>query len=104
MWCVQEINEEYLKRMYDILDLYQEDYDPKRPVVGFDEKPKQFLSDKREKIPMKPGEPEKYDYEYKRNGKVNIFVAVDFKAGSRDVKVTDRRTKEDFCIIHETFG
>lgn len=98
MWCVQEINEEYLKRMYDILDLYQEDYDPKRPVVGFDEKPKQLLSDKREKIPMKPGEPEKYDYEYKRNGKVNIFVAVDFKAGSRDVKVTDRRTKEDFAL------
>ena len=52
----------------------------------FDEKPKQLIGDKREKIPMKPGQPERYDYEYERNGKVNIFVAIDFKAGKRDVK------------------
>jgi len=84
--------------MYDILDLYQEKYDPKRPVVGFDEKPKQLIGDAREKIPMKPGSPEKYDYEYKRNGKANVFVAVDFKGGKRDVKVTDNRTKKDFAL------
>jgi len=50
------------------------------------------------KIPMKPGQAEKYDYEYKRNGKVNIFVVIDFKAGKRDIKVTDRRTKKDFAL------
>lgn len=109
MWCIQEIDKEYQNRMYDILDLYQEDYDPKRPVVGFDEKPKQLIGDAREKIPMKPGSPEKYDYEYKRNGKVNIFVAVDFKSGRRDVKVTDNRTKKDFALymkhlINEVFN
>jgi hypothetical protein len=45
---------------------------------------------------MKPGSPEKYDYEYKRNGTTNIFVAVDFKDGKRDITVTDRRTRKDF--------
>lgn len=49
MWCIQEINDEYRKRMYDILDLYEGDYDPKRLVVGFDEKLKQLIGDKREK-------------------------------------------------------
>jgi hypothetical protein len=109
MWCIQEIDAEYRKKMYDILDLYAEHYDPKRPVVGVDEKPKQLIGEKRKKIPMKPGYSEKYDYEYKRNGKVNIFVAIDFKGGKRDVKVTDNRTKKDFALymkylVNEVFS
>jgi len=87
--------------MYDILDLYEEEYDPKRPVICFDEKPKQLLMDTRESIPMKKGSPEKYDYEYKRNGRANIFVATDIKAGIRDTMVTDRRTKKDFALYME---
>src|SRR5665647_1960810 len=73
MWCIQTIDSEFRKRMYDILDLYEEDYDPKRPIVCLDEKPKQLIEDKRKPIPMKPGSPEKYDYEYIRNGTANIF-------------------------------
>jgi len=83
--------------MYDVLDLYAEPYDPKRPVIGFDEKPKQLIDDSRKPIPMKPGSPEKYDYEYKRNGTANIFVAVEPKAGKRRISVTDHRTKKDFA-------
>ena len=49
--------------------------------VAMDEKPKQLLGEKRKRIPQKPGKPEKYDYEYVRNGRANIFVAVEFKAG-----------------------
>ena len=98
MWYIQEITTEYRERMYDILDLYQEPYDPKRPVIGFDEKPKQLIGEKRKPIPMKPGKPEKYDYEYIRNGKANIFMAIDFKAGKRVTQVTDRRTKRDFAL------
>jgi len=98
MWCIQEITTEYRERMYDILDLYQEPYDPKKPVIGFDEKPKQLIGEKRKLIPMKPGKPEKYDYEYIRNGKANIFMAIDFKAGKRVTQVTDRRTKRDFAL------
>jgi hypothetical protein len=83
--------------MYDILDLYAEPYDPKRPLIGIDEKPKPLRGEKRASIPMKPGSPEKYDYEYIRNGKANIFVATEPRAGRRITKVTDRRTKTDFA-------
>lgn len=83
--------------MYDILDLYEEPYDPKKPKIGVDEKSKQLLKDTRESIPMKRGSPKKYDYEYKRNGIANIFVAVEPDAGRRKTKVTKRRTKKDFA-------
>ena len=97
MWCIQTIDSEFRKRMYDVLDLYEEDYDPKRPIVCLDEKPKQLIEDKRKPIPMKPGSTEKYDYEYIRNGTANIFMAVEFKAGKRVTQVTERRTMTDFA-------
>lgn len=89
--------------MYDVLNLYEEPYDPKRPIVNLDEKPKQLLGDKRRSIPMKPGRPEKYDYEYVRNGTANIFVAVEFKAGKRVTQVTKRRTMKDFALFVKMF-
>ena len=97
MWCIAEINGEFRARMYDVLKLYAEPYDPKRPIIGFDEKPKQLINDSRKPIPMKPGSPEKYDYEYERNGTANIFVAVEQKAGKRRISVTEHRTKMDFA-------
>lgn len=101
MWCIQEITEEYRARMYRLLDLYQHGYDPSQPLVCMDEKSKQLLEDSRQSIKAKPGKPEKYDYEYKRRGTCNIFVAVAPKAGTRIVKVTDTRTKEDFAYFVE---
>lgn len=83
--------------MYDILDLYQEPYDPKNPVIGVDEKPKQLIEDSRKPIPIQKSKIEKYDYEYIRNGKANIFVAVEPKHGKRFTKVTKQRTKNDFA-------
>ena len=97
MWCIQRIDPEYRKRMCDVLDLYEEKYDPKRPVICLDEKAKQIIADKIMPIPMKPGCSEMYDYEYIRNGTANIFVAVDFKAGKRVTKVTKNRTMLDFA-------
>jgi len=85
--------------MYDVLDLYEEPYDPKKPIVNLDEKPKQLLGEKRMAIPMKPGNSEKYDYEYVRNGAANIFMAVEFKAGKRVTQVTERRTMKDFVMF-----
>lgn len=99
MWCIPEITELYRTRMYDLLDLYAEEYDPKRPVVCIDEKSKQLLDDKKDPIPMKAGRAERYDYEYKRNGTRNIFVAVEPKAGTRVVSVTRRRKKKDFALF-----
>lgn len=97
MWCIETIDSEFRKRMYNVLDLYEEDHDPKRPIVCLDEKPKQLIEDKVPPIHMKPGSPEKYDYEYIRNGTVNIFMAVEFKAGKRITQVTKRRTMIDFA-------
>jgi hypothetical protein len=98
MWCIEEIDEEYRKRMYTILRLYSEDYNPNYPIICFDEKHKHLIGDLKVKIPMKPGSLEKYDYSYERNGNANIFVAVDFNGGKRDIMVTDRRTKKDFAM------
>lgn len=83
--------------MYRLLHLYRKPYDPKFPVVCFDEKSKQLLEDSRTSIPMKPGSVKKYDYEYKRNGTCNIFVAVEPKAGKHHIQVTDHRTRQDFA-------
>ena len=99
MWCIQKIDAPFRECMYDVLDLYEEPYDPKRPLVCLDEKPKQLLGDKRMPIPLKPGRSEKYDYEYVRNGTANIFVAVEFKAGKRVTQVTKRRTMNDFALF-----
>lgn len=83
--------------MYNLLNLYQREYNEQYPVVCVDEKSKQLIKDKRSIIPMKPGSPEKYDGEYQRMGTQNIFVAVEPLAGKRYIKVTDQRKKDDFA-------
>jgi len=97
MWCIQTMDAAFRARMYDVLDLYEEPYDPKRPLLCVDEKPKQLLWEKRMPIPMRPGSMERYDYEYVRNGTANVFMAVEFKAGRRVTQVTERRTMTDFA-------
>src|SRR3546814_741906 len=92
MWCVPAVNGEYVARMEDVLDLYAEDPDAKRPVVCFDESPVQLIGEARQPIPPGPGRLERYDYEYRRNGTVNLFVAVDAHRPWRKVTVTRRRT------------
>jgi hypothetical protein len=99
MWCIQEITPEYRKRMYDVLDLYEEPYDPKRPVIGLDEKPKQLVEDSRKPIPMSKGKIEKQDYEYIRRGTTNIFMVVEPKGGKRVTQVTDSRSMKDFAYF-----
>jgi len=78
--------------MEDVLDLYAEQEDPKRPRVCFDESPYQLISEVREVIPAAPGQPERHDYEYKREGTCNLFMFVCPERGWRYVKVTQRRT------------
>ncbi len=85
--------------MYDILDLYEEPYDAKRPVIGTDEKPKQLIEDARKPISATPGRIAKEDYEYVRKGTANVFVAVEPKGGRRITRVTRRRTKKDFAFF-----
>jgi hypothetical protein len=83
--------------MEDVLELYAEPYDPKRPVVCFDECSKALHGQVADPIPVAPGKPAKEDYEYARNGTANLFVIVEPLAGRRQVTVTDRRTIPDFA-------
>jgi hypothetical protein len=83
--------------MEDVLDLYAEPFQPERPVVCFDERPVQLLSDKREPLPLQPGRAKRYDYEYKREGTANLFVMCQPLAGWREVKATRKRKKVDFA-------
>jgi DDE superfamily endonuclease len=83
--------------MEDVLDLYAEPYDPKRPKVNFDETSKQLSGETRQPLPTRPGHPARYDYEYKRNGTRNLFLFCEPQAGWRHVTVTEQRTMQDFA-------
>lgn len=96
MWCIGKLTPTYRARMYDVIDLYHQPYNPEEPVVCVDEKSKQLLADTRVAIEPKPGGPRKQDYEYERRGTRNLFVAVEPLAGWRHVQVTTHRKKPDF--------
>jgi hypothetical protein len=96
-WCIPEVDAVYVWRMEDLLDLYGEAYDPKRPVICFDERPCPLIEETRIPIAAAPGQLERYDYEYKRNGVVNLFACFEPLAGWRHMEVTDHRTKADFA-------
>jgi hypothetical protein len=83
--------------MEDVLTIYTQPYDPQRPLVCMDEASKQLLSDTQEPLPAKPGQPERYDHEYEREGVANLFMFVEPLAGQRHVKVTERRTRKDWA-------
>jgi transposase len=83
--------------MEDILELYTQPENPKRPLVCMDEVPKQLISDVRDPIPAQAGQPQRVDYEYKRNGVANVFMFFEPLRGQRHVKVTDTRTRLDWA-------
>ncbi|OKO77035.1 transposase [Bradyrhizobium sp. NAS80.1] len=97
MWCIPQVDADYVARMEDVLDLYAEAPDPKHPVVCFDESPIQLIGEVRQPIPAKPGQLERFDCEYRRNGTANLFVFLDVNRPWRKVKVTERRAAEDFA-------
>jgi len=99
MWCIGRITAEYRERRYDVLGLYARPYDAAEPVICVDEKSKQLLEQTRCPLPAVAGQLAKEDYEYKRAGTRNLFVAVEPKAGHREVEVTCRRTKPDFVAF-----
>jgi hypothetical protein len=97
MWCIPKVDAEYVARMEDVLDLYAETPDERRPVVCFDETPRQLIGESRVPVAAKPGKPARVDYEYVRNGTANVFMFVDAHRPWRRAKVTDRRTSRDFA-------
>ena len=97
MWCIPTVDSEFVARMEDVLDLYSERQNWRRPVVCFDETPVQMIGETRLPRPGKPGQVAQIDYEYSRNGTANLFVFLDAHRPWRHVKVTEQRTAIDFA-------
>jgi hypothetical protein len=85
--------------MEDVLDVYTRPLDPKRPLVCMDEVSKQLVGEVRPPLPPRPGDPERFDAEYVRNGVANIFAVCEPLVGRRAFTVTDRRTKVDWAHL-----
>ena len=85
--------------MEDVLEVYHRPFDPDRPVVCLDEASKQLIGETRQPLPAEPGQPERFDYEYVRNGTVNLFMISEPLLGWRHVAVTRRRTARDFAEV-----
>src|ERR1041385_4413151 len=111
MWCIPKVDAEFVARMEDVLALYTEPPDERRPVVCFDETPRQLIGEERVPVRAEPGQRRRFDYEYVRNGTANVFMFVDVNRPWRHAKVTDQRTCVDFakCMqelvdVHYTVG
>ena len=96
MWCVPEINTEFVARMEDVLELYARPYRPKEPVVCLDERPVQLLDPARADVPMRPGRTRRSDYEYVREGTANIFCIIEPLTGRRLTYGSANRTGRAF--------
>lgn len=83
--------------MEEVLDVYEQPYDPDKPVICFDEQPCQLIGDVLAPIPMKPGQVQRQDYHYQRNGTCVILMAFEPLAGKRIVEVKERKTKKDYA-------
>ena len=97
MWCVGELNQEYIACMEDVLKTYEKPLSKTEPVVCVDEKPTVLHEDTRPPIPMQPGQIARRDYEYKRCGTANVFCGIEPKAGIHFTKVTPTRSSPEFA-------
>lgn len=108
-WCIPpQQNAEFVYHMEDVLDVYQRPEDARFPLICFDETPVQLISETRQSIPAQKGHPERYDYEYHREGTANLFMFFAPLLNWRHVKVTEQRTKTDWAIcidelVHQHF-
>ncbi len=89
----------FVWRMEAVLDLYEEPYDPKRPVVCFDERPCQLLAEVRDPLPMEPGKAKRFDSEYERKGTAHVLMAFEPLKGYREARVTQHRRKPEFAEV-----
>jgi transposase len=97
MWCIAELNEEYIARMEDVLAIYEKPLSDKDPVVCVDEKPVVLRADVRPPHPMRPGRILRRDSEYQRRGTANVFCGVEPKAGRHFTQPTSNRSSAQFA-------
>jgi hypothetical protein len=99
-WCIPpEADAAFVCAMEDVLEVYHRPYDPGRPQVCLDETSKQLVGETVQPLPAEPGQPERFDYEYVRNGTANLFMISEPLAGWRHAMVTERRTAVDFAEV-----
>lgn len=96
-WCLGKLTDTFLWRMEKILHLYEQPYDPQRPLICFDERPCQLIDDVLTPLPMEPGKPKREDAHYKRNGVCSLLIAFEPLRGYRFMQVRPRRTKVDYA-------
>lgn len=94
-------NGSFIANMEMVLDVYKRPFNPRYPVVCMDESPKQLIAETKVPIPASPGQPARHDYEYRRCGVCNIFMACEPLAGKRMVKTTERKTRRDWASFLE---
>ena len=104
MWCVAELNEDYIAKMEDVLETYEQPYDPQQPVVCLDEKPVTLHADVRPASPAEPGREARRDNEYERCGTANVFCAVEPKAGRHFTFPTPDRSAFEFAQVSLPLG
>jgi hypothetical protein len=92
-----EHSADFVANMEEVLELYQQPYDGKNPVVNMDEKPVQLIQETRQPLPAQPGKPQRYDYEYERVGTANVFLCTEPLTGWRTVDVCKHRTAIDWA-------
>ncbi len=99
-WCIPpEADAEFVCAMEDVLEVYHRPYDERRPLVCLDEASKQLIGETVQPLPAEPGQAERFDYEYVRNGTANLFMISEPLLGWRHVEVTQRRTAKDFAEV-----
>ncbi len=97
-WCIPPAaNAEFVYHLEDVLDVYQRPVDPQRPLVCFDETPEQLIRETRPALPMQSDRPQRYDFEYHREGVANLFMFFAPLQNWHTVKVTAQRTKVDWA-------
>jgi len=99
MWCVAELNEEYISKMEDVLEAYERPHDPAEPVVCLDEKPVTLHADVRPPASAKPGREARHDNEYERRGTANVFCIVEPKGGRHFTFATPNRSAFEFARV-----
>ena len=104
MWCIAELDDEYIERMEEVLEVYERPLSSNEPVVCLDEKPITLHDDVRAPIPMKPGSVAKRDNEYERCGTANAFCAIEPKAGLHFTKITPTRSSPEFADFIESIA
>ena len=92
-------NSEFVAQMEQVLDVYTRPFSKRFPVVCMDESPRQLIGEIKEPTPCSPGRERRHDYEYKRLGTCNVFMANEPLAGKRLVEVTERKTKTDWALF-----